>query len=304
MVDQYILEAKSYLPDFLHESDLMLQVMNCLDVLISTEQPMFTEIQQAYFDAMYRSKDYTKLSYDAKIAIVKELGFDYFLDITLLSSEQLSKLLIFFNLIYILKGTEAGLRICLDTLDMVYSYTTWDEMSPMGVPFTAKLHIVGNEYTHPEIFSKISNFVRSYMLPWVEITVELTIEAPPIYIYPNLGILSKLKTTKTFSATRDVVKLAIYDEEPAYDIKNYGAQIFNGPNQDNPYVYPSYKLTISTVPENATVIIDGVETHTAMLEQGKIYFYEVYQDDAVYTRKKGQIVVNADKHLKVKLRLK
>ena len=247
----YILDARTYLPDFLQESAIMNEVMDCLNALISTHQPAFESIQQAYFDTLYKTKDYTKLSYEAKIEVMKELGFDYLLDILILTSDQLTQLLIFFNLIYILKGKKEGLKICLDTLGMIYTYTTWDETDPKGQPFTAKLKIVGNDYAATEVFRKIKNFIRSYMLPWVDITIELTFDAPPTYVYPSAGILTKMKFTGAYSATRDVVNIAVYDKSKYDNEEFYGVRIFDGPDQDNPEPMPLYNFKINTTPLDA-----------------------------------------------------
>ena len=47
---EYILDARTYLPKFQHDSDLMLSIMDCLNVLISSEQPTFEQIKEAYQD--------------------------------------------------------------------------------------------------------------------------------------------------------------------------------------------------------------------------------------------------------------
>ena len=302
-MSDYILDARTYLPDFLQESKIMNEVMDCLNVLISTKQPTFESIQQAYYDTLYKTKDYSKLSYEAKIEVMKELGFDYLLDILILTSDQLTQLLIFFNLIYILKGKKEGLKICLDTLGMIYTYVTWDETEPEGQPFTAKLKIVGNDYAATEVFRKIKNFIRSYMLPWIDITIELIFDAPPIYIYPSAGLLTKMKYTKYFSATRDVVNVAVYNKSNYDDKDSYGVAINTGEDQDNPQAMPKYNFKIIPTPSDATVIIDGVERNEAQIEQGKLFFYKVYQDNNVYKPKEGMMVLNQDKELEIKLKL-
>ena len=302
-MSDYILDARTYLPDFLHESDIMNEVMDCLNVLISTKQPTFEGIQQAYYDTLYKTKDYTKLSYEAKIEVMKELGFDYLLDILILTNDQLTQLLIFFNLIYILKGKKEGLKICLDTLGMIYTYVTWDETDPKGQRFTAKLKIIGNDYAATEVFRKIKNFIRSYMLPWVDITIELTFDAPPAYVYPSAGLLTKLKYATPFSATRDVVNIAVYDKAKYDNDEYYGVKIFTGPDQDNPQAMPKYNFKIIPTPSDATIIIDGIETNEAQIEQGKLFFYKVYQDNNVYKPKEGMMVLNQDKELEIKLKL-
>lgn len=295
-----LINAEEYLPDFLKDSDLIMSIVDCLNVLISDDRPVFEQIFGAYNDMLYRTRNYSKLTYEAKIKIVNELGFGYLLDILTLTSEQLSQLLIFFNLIYALKGKEEGLDICLRTLGMNYTYKTWDEMSPKGQPFTASLNIIGNEYAASQVFRKIRTFIRSYMLPWIEITVELTIEAPPTYIYPSGGVLTRLKIAKEFSAIRDVVGIALYDDEPAYDVQYYGAEINDGPGQYIPYEFPKSVLKIITVPESAKIIIDNEETNLKEIEQGQMVKYTVSAEG--YQTYSNHIVLTADKTLNINLK--
>lgn len=296
----HIVDAVAYLPDFLKESRLMLSIVDCLNVLISDDKPIFSQIFGAYNDMLFRNRNYNKLSYEAKIEIVHELGFSYLLDILTLTSDQLSKLLIFFNLIYSLKGKTEGLDICLKTLGLNYTYTPWYEMEPKGQPFTANLKIVGNEYADTEVFAKIRNFIRSYMLPWVNITIELTIIAPPIYVYPGTGLLTRLKYNQPFGATRDVVSIAIYDSEPAYDIQYYGAKINTGPDQYIPYEFPKSVLKINVIPESATVVIDNELTNIKEVEQGKPITFSVEANG--YESYSNHIVLTADKTLNINLR--
>ena len=140
----YILDARDYLPDFLTETKVMSTIVDCLNVLISKEQPLFEEIEGAYNDFIYKTRDYSKLTLQAKMNLISELGFGYILDILQVSSLQLTQLLCYFNLIYALKGKREGLELVLDTLNMVYTYTVWDETVPRGQRFTATLEIDAN----------------------------------------------------------------------------------------------------------------------------------------------------------------
>lgn len=275
-MSNYIIDANTYLPQFLQESELMLSIVDCLNVIITEKEDDFKKIHEAYFDMIYKTKNYSLLSYDAKIDIVKELGFDYLLEISTLTSDQLTQLLIFFNLVYMLKGKEEGMRLFLDTLGMVYTYVTWDTMEPKGQPFTANLTIVGNDYANPQIFKKIRNFIRSYMLPWVNITVELTIQAPDSYVYPTVGLLTRLKYTTQYNVIRDVLAIALYDYEVGYDKSVYGAEINSQPGQYIPsYTFPQSSLTIQATPTSSKVVINDEETTIKEVTQGELINYEV-----------------------------
>ena len=193
----YILDARTYLPKFLKDSPIMLSVMDCLNVLISKENTVFEEIQGSYHDMLYKVRDYSKLTDAAKMEIIKELGFDYVLDIISLSSEQLTQLITFFNLIYALKGKKEGLELVLDIMGLVYTYEVWDEKNPHGQMFTATLTIVGNDYQELKVFKRIKNFVRSYMLPWIDVIIETTVEATLFYMYPLWGAQTRYKEEVT-----------------------------------------------------------------------------------------------------------
>lgn len=294
---EYILDARTYLPKFQHDSKLMLSIVDCLNVLISNEQPTFEQIKEAYYDTLYRCRDYSKLTYEAKVNIIKELGFDYLIDIFTLSSDQLTKLLIFFNLIYTLKGKEEGLNVCLDTLGINYTYITWDKLSPKGQRFTANLTIVGNEYSNSTILAKIKKFVRSYMLPWINITVELTIEGPPIYIYPSGFLNLGTKSSTIYSTTRDAANIAMYDKD-LYDTSYYGVTVYTGPDQDNPFIFDNVTLNITCNKDNAIIKINGELTSTKLVERGTLVNYTVTYNNKTVNR---TIVCNKDRNIIVNL---
>lgn len=277
--NNYILNANDYLPDFLKQSKLMLSIVDCLNVLISTKEETFRQIHEAYFDMEYKTRNYSKLSYEAKIDIMKELGFEYLLDISTLSSDQLTQLLIFFNLIYLLKGKEEGMRLFLDTLGIIYTYETWDNKTPKGQPLTATLNIVGNNYAEPSVFSKIKNFVRSYMLPWIEVIVEITIEGPNFYVYPSFGGLTRLKYSNVFECKADVLNIAIYDDQVGYDRSVYGAVINTGPDQFKTPLFDNAVLKINTYPSNCNCLIDNEPTNIKEVELGSYVDYRVYLED-------------------------
>ena len=303
-LDIYLLEAKYYLPDFLKESNVMNYVLECLDALISKKQPEFEKIQTAYFDGLYKTRNYYKLSYEAKIEVVKELGFEYLLDILTLTDDQLSSLLIFFNLIYILKGKKEGLMLCLkDVMNMNATYITWDEITEKypypRQEFTAILEIVGNDYARSDIFKKIKNFVRSYMLPWIDITIILTIGPEDFYVYPSGGVLTWIKHKRQNATPITLDPVAIYDDEPAYDLMNYGVEIYTKPNEDVEVEKKKCELTINTIPKNANVTINNVNTNIYEDEIGTLLSYEVSYEG--YKPYKNHIVINANKTIKVEL---
>ena len=319
--EKYLISSKYYLPDFLKESNTMMAIIDCLDALISKQQPEFEKIHTSYIDGLYKTKDYTKLSQAAKLEVVKELGFGYLLDILPLTSEQLSSLLIFFNLIYILKGKKEGLMLCLkEVMGMNVTYIEWDEITEEyphpRQEFTAILKVVGNDYENTDIFRKLKNFVRSYMLPWVDITVKLTIEGPITYVYPSGGVLSLLKQDRnkpyTYSITLE--NFAIYDDKPAYDLLKYGGAIYSKHMNEDTDDRKKCKFTISTKLSNAVITINNVVIPTLENTVEDITLFYAEFEDMVgnlieyeitcegYESHKNHIVLNSDKTLNIELK--
>jgi hypothetical protein len=297
---EYYIDAKTYLPDFLRDSTVMNEVVDCLNSLISTKLPTFQKIYETYHDTLYRNRDYSKLSYRAKIEIVKELGFEYLINMLELTSEQLSQLLMFFNLIYMLKGKKEGLEICLNTLGLVFQYTAWDESIPIGRRFTAKLKIIGNEFLDYQLFKRLKTFVRAYMLPYIFIEIEAVFEAPPMYIYPTWGALTRLKYEDDYETTRSGAEIAVYDESMYDNDKKFGAKIFQGPDEDNPQEMPYYTLTIVPDPIDSNVVIRGENTRTLTVEHGILFDYIVSCENC--KTKHGLMVLNEDTTLEITLK--
>ena len=201
-----LLDANKYLPDNLAENDVMLEVTDLINVLMTKQAGTFTEIVNSYHDSLEKVRDFKLVSYGAKLEIIKELGFAYITDILTLSETQLTQLLIFFNLIYVLKGKEEGLRLILDTLNLTYTYNVWDKTVPKGKPFTAKLTftMVGSE--NVTLLSNLTKFVRAYMLPLVTVTTEITAPASGVYLSCGYNGIARIRSRKPFTAVAGVVQ--------------------------------------------------------------------------------------------------
>lgn len=301
MAEVYKLDAKDFLPDTLQTNATFLKVIELFNMLISKERTITEEIEYAYNDAIYKTRDYSKLSYAAKTKIIDEMGFSYITEFAALTGEQLTKLLIFFDLIYILKGKTEGLKLVLDAMHMVYKYETWDEMEPKGPRFTATLTVYGDEYNQPAVFAKLQNFVRSYMLPYIYVSIHMTIIGPEMY-WHAIGIPNMRKKDKTnYIAVRDVRDLAIYDRGDGYDIGYYSAPIRNSDDKSVPQQAPSVTLSVITTPSNATVELNGVITRTLEAPIGTLVNWKVSQNEEVYETKTGFIYLNQDTSLTIDL---
>lgn len=151
-VDKKFLSSINYIPDFQQDKPVFKDATKLLDVLVNNENlddATLKEINQAYCDTLYKYSAYEKLSYGAKIALLKEFGFDYILDLLLhmwdedytelvasydkgdvssiptydeyvkeKADSRLTKLTTLFNLINVLKGKTLGLELVLNLVDM------------------------------------------------------------------------------------------------------------------------------------------------------------------------------------------
>lgn len=267
------LDAKDFIPENLESNEVMLKIIDMLNVLVSKEQPTFEIINNAYNDSVYKIRNFDNVSYEAKLEIIKELGFEYITNILPLTNEQLTQLLIFFNLIYILKGKEEGLRLILDTMNLVYTYTVWDTTEPTGVPLTAKLDVILGQGEDVNLVAKLLDFVRSYMLVYIDITIKLTIEAPPIYVWAQDTGFSRIRIREPFEATGDPTKIAVYD------IDNYDEELYGYANIH----FTIYTVKIKINPVKYDKIIAVIQSQTYTIEpNGKPIELNLTQTEADY----------------------
>lgn len=159
--DEKFISSVSYLPDFQQDKPVFKDATKLLDVLVNNEDlddETLKEINQAYCDTLYKYSAYEKLSYGAKITLLKELGFEYVLDLLLhmwdedytelvasynkgeiesiptyeeyvkeKADSKLTKLTTLFNFVNVLKGKTLGLELVLDLVDMPeYFYLPWN----------------------------------------------------------------------------------------------------------------------------------------------------------------------------------
>lgn len=278
------LDAKDFIPENLESNEVMLKIIDMLNVLVSKEQPTFEIINNAYNDSVYKIRNFDNVSYEAKLEIIKELGFEYITNILPLTNEQLTQLLIFFNLIYILKGKEEGLRLILDTMNLVYTYTVWDTTEPTGVPLTAKLDVILGQGEDVNLVAKLLDFVRSYMLVYIDITIKLTIEAPPIYVWAQDTGFSRIRIREPFEATGDPTKIAVYD------IDNYDEELYGYANIH----FTTYNVKIKINPVKYDKIIAVIQSQVYTIEpNGSPIELNLTQTEADYLK----IIVRSEHEL-------
>ena len=66
-----ILNAYNYLPKIFNDRKVMTLCMDVLNALISKEADPFKEIYNAYSDTLNKYRDYTVLTYEAKLEIIQ-----------------------------------------------------------------------------------------------------------------------------------------------------------------------------------------------------------------------------------------
>lgn len=305
-----IIDALQLVPPPFRENDVMVMVTELFNVLmdkdLNASLPNIPEIQAAYYDATYKLHDYSQLSFEAKKQLLHEMGFDYITEFINITESQITQLLLFLNIIYILKGKEEGLRLILDTLGIVYDYTTWDETSPKGCPFTATLLITGGNFDNYTVLSNLKNFLRSYMLPWIEVVIQLVIEAPPLYAYPSHGRLIRLLDTTTHTCSRDVdQRVAIYDLDDGYgyDRGLYGRNSTWGTEVDvpaPPLPIEYATVTINALPDGVAIVeINGEVRNSLTVETGTQITWRVYADG--YVEQSGNFTITSDTVLDIEL---
>ena len=190
-----LIKSLPYIPDFQRDEALFKDASILLDALLMSSSTVETELQalqqkyneegidktvepvdwsvmdeiySAYCDTLYKLPGYTNLSYEARIALIEENGFDYVLDLLLhmydseyaglekkykdgaitsipnyddfdksKSNMALTRLTSLFAIINMLKGTTAGLELVFKILDIPeFLYITWDIVSDFKGPIT------------------------------------------------------------------------------------------------------------------------------------------------------------------------
>lgn len=305
-----IIDSLEFVPNAFKDNSVMLMVTELLNLLmdknLNANYPNLVEMQAAYHDATYKMIDYSQVSFEAKKQIIHEMGFDYITDFINITDNQITQLLMFLNLIYILKGKKEGLQLILDTLGIVYEYTVWDETSPKGVPFTATLLITGGNFDDYNVLSRLKNFLRSYMLPWIDVVIQIVIDAPPLYIHPSHGRLMRLFDTTRHECSRDVdQRVAIYDLDDGhgYDQGLYGRNTTWGTDGEVPEPPPPVTyvtITINALPANVAVVeINGIEQTTLTVMSGTQIQWRVYAEG--YVEQSGNFTITQDTTLNIEL---
>lgn len=108
--------------------------------------------------------------------VIKEMGYQYIVDILELTATEIRKLRANINLIHFLKGGKEGLTRVFDYLDVEATTEEWWETDPQGTPDTFTMTLTGGNISQ-EVVDAIKVFVRNYVYPILEeIYIEYIVE--------------------------------------------------------------------------------------------------------------------------------
>lgn len=296
-----LINPYNLLPSNLKDTDLFGKIVDLLNNLMSDYGNTIAQIKKAYLDTLYKISDYNQISYGAKLTYLEDQGYGYIMDALELSEDQLVKLIIFLDLIYVLKGTIPGLKLVLDTLSINATYELWDKpgidqltgnvieeveedltkTTSKGQPFTAQMQIMGATFDQYANFTKVRDFLRSYMLPYMTIEITMTYDGPTTYVAACMAPFGRIKWNKIFSYSTDVQDVAVYDLGNGYDVGKYGYRSSG--------VLQITTVTIRPIPEDATVSIRGIVGNVQIVPQNTLVEYRVEKEG--YITQTGTIQV-------------
>lgn len=194
--EEKLIKSIQYLPDFLQDKPVMKDASKLLDALLDEDQETLKDIREAYFDTLYKLPGYSNLSYGAKIALLKEKGFEYLLDLLLHMYDEeynaldedyrkvvtydqyveqkcdgaLSNLTALFNLLYILKGKTVGLELAFKLIDLPqFLYISWDIIADYKGVWDGSvetLPLPGGDVavSKGDCYTVVSGYVESYYI--------------------------------------------------------------------------------------------------------------------------------------------
>lgn len=296
-----LINPYNLLPSNLKDTDLFGKIVDLLNNLMSDYGNTIAQIKKAYLDTLYKISDYNQISYGAKLTYLEDQGYGYIMDALELSEDQLVKLIIFLDLIYVLKGTIPGLKLVLDTLSINATYELWDKpgidqltgnvikeveedltkTTSKGQPFTAQMQIMGATFDQYANFTKVRDFLRSYMLPYMTIEITMTYDGPTTYVAACMAPFGRVKWNKIFSYSTDVQDVAVYDLGNGYDVGKYGYRSSGA--------MAITTLTIRPIPEDATVTIKGIIGNIQIVPQNTLVEYVVEKEG--YITQMGSVQV-------------
>lgn len=126
--------------------------------------------EQIYFnDFIHKYNDLQKVRSKSLKEIIAESGYNYVSDLLSLNDKELTTLVKYLDIISDLKGSQSGLEVVFNLLDMRYSMQEWWDKNPKGTPHTWDLGVeVEIDKVTSDMISKVVAFTRNYVYPIIE----------------------------------------------------------------------------------------------------------------------------------------
>ncbi len=161
------LNALEMLPEARQKEDAFIKISDLLNHQIAV-------IDQELKPMVGKYTDYNKLDDKHLYLLLKEFGYEYLADASILDTSKLSTLISYLKLIHFLKGTRKGLQLVLDLLGYDYTDTLWYEKSPKGEPHTFDLDItVPITAVNNTTIGNLNTFLRNYVYPLSTLVIDI-----------------------------------------------------------------------------------------------------------------------------------
>lgn len=138
--------------------------------------PQDKEIQQMFTDAVNKYKDSESLSIEAIKELIAEQGYDYLIDVFVVTDERLRILAAYLPIIQILKGTRPGLELIFTVLNVGFEIKEWWE-DPVNLEILSYILFVElfNQPVTTTVIPRIKEFSRQYVYPLLtQVTYAIT----------------------------------------------------------------------------------------------------------------------------------
>ena len=159
---QCYLSVGYLLPPARLKEPVFYEFVQIMDYLILHEQLYFN-------DFIHKYNDLTKVRPASLKEIIAEQGYKYVCELLNLSDKELQALVKYMSIISDLKGTESGLEVVFNMVNIKYSKQQWWEKSPKGTPHTWDLAVeVEIEKVVANMMTNLVTFARNYVYPVIE----------------------------------------------------------------------------------------------------------------------------------------
>jgi hypothetical protein len=164
----------------------VVEIMDYTDARRDDSSALFTEINDAYGDLLYKYADISSLTEDTLKARITEAGYESILDLFDYTKDQLVILVGYLPLIKMFRGTKTGLEIILQMFAAEYEIVEcWENPAEMDdYTFDITLLRILNTAVTEDISARFIEFCRHYVYPVLrEITISVEFKYSNIYAH-------------------------------------------------------------------------------------------------------------------------